>query len=811
MTHRSPAFLTLLTAGALALSACTGGSEEADPSPTKSPSAEAAEPASADFLAPTKDQLASGVRLGDQSDQSLNAVAASGDVVVAVGSDASYNTTLPLFVVSTDQGATWQRGDVDAASLPDTGGSELATAVAAGKDGFVAAGTGGDGSPITWTSEDGLTWTRTAGEGDTFKTTDTISELRSYDGSYYLVGGNSVPNGSSTGRIIVWSSPDGAAWKRIDLSEHGLGKVTGYPYGSDIAVLDGQIVVAGGVEDAAVTDQPNRMYVWRSGADGETFTADPTPADFGGDFRAYVGELVVDGGRLYLAASGDGADNGDSWDGVVLSAQGRTWSKAQPASFGGGEEEHPATLVRAGKAWVLAGWTEGGREDAVVTSGSDLGRLALLRHPSLTGRAAQQVSAGVAVGNTAVLVGSSDTSGSDTPYVWRVSGGKVTPTTLPDDVSEGRPTTYVTSLLATDDGFAALGVGADSPVAWSSTDFAAWEPTGLAGRSPAVGSVSLSDAAVLANGSVLAVGSRSRSLGSDAAAWIKQGGAWKLLDEPAFVNRGENAYGSLSVQDVAVGKDGVVVATTAFINGENEAHPLFARANGSGWQEGRGARSTTPTTDDRYFGRTPYLDFRSPSNGSISMSAATAVGGGFLIGGNRGPAGTGGSAIVWSSADGRTWAAGKALPKPKGSYASGINGFAVDGQRVVATGYVQQSAEDENPGWGSWVSEDRGRTWKLGEVVAATEANVADVLTVPGGYLALGSVGPSGDLDAAAWTSTDGSSWTPAELDLERGSGAGNQFLSTAVVDGDQLRLVGGDVPPAGGGIYAVSVPVPTP
>jgi len=334
----------------------------------------------------------------------------------------------------------------------------------------------------------------------------------------------------------------------------------------------------------------------------------------------------------------------------------------------------------------------------------------------------------------------------------------------------------------------------------------------LAGRTPAIGSVTVAGAGVLADGSVLAVGSTSRALGSDAAAWVNRGGSWKLLDEPAFVNRGEDGYGSLSVNDMAVGKDGVVIAATAYVNGENEAHPLFAGPDGSGWQEGRGARTAASvTSDDRYFGRTPYLDFRAPSNGSISMSAATAVGGGFLIGGNRGPVGTGGSAAVWSSANGRSWSLPKALPKPKGSYASGINDFVVDGKRVVATGYVRQSAEDENPGWASWVSEDRGRSWKLGEIVAPEEASVAEVVAVPGGFLALGSVGPSSDREAAAWTSTDGRSWSPTELELDRGSGAGNQFLSTGVVDGDELRLVGGDVPPAGGGFYAVSVPVPTP
>src|ERR671915_1662887 len=89
--------LLVVSVGAVA---CTGSDGREDGS--EQPSAPA--PAAVDFAAPDGDALPRGVRPGDQTDQSLSGVAASEDVVVAVGSDYSANVHLPLFLTSVDGG-----------------------------------------------------------------------------------------------------------------------------------------------------------------------------------------------------------------------------------------------------------------------------------------------------------------------------------------------------------------------------------------------------------------------------------------------------------------------------------------------------------------------------------------------------------------------------------------------------------------------------------------------------------------------------------------------------------------------------------
>jgi hypothetical protein len=793
-------------AGVLVLPACTGaGTEETE----SDRSGGAPEPVGADFAAPGARDLAKGVRLGDQSDQSLTAVARRGERVVAVGADESFNTTLPLFLVSADGGGSWQRADA-ATSSGDASGGESPSAVAAGSDGFVALGAGRDGRPAAWTSPEGASWTRLETDREVFRRTDSVVEVRAFDGTFYAVGTSRVPSGRSLSAPVLWTSSDGSSWRRTDLREHGVDEA-GSAYASDVAVLDGQIVVAGGVEDDSLVEQPNRIVVWRSSDEGRTFTADATPPDFAGGFRAYVRELTVDGSRLVMAASGDGATT-DTWDGVVMASSGRSWRKVgTPLAFGGRAEEHPSVLVGLGKGWLMAANTEGGDEDALVGTGSGLGAFTTVRHDTLAGPGSQHVNDAVSAGREALLVGSTTSSGSSEAMIWRLTGTGLSPVTLPDEAGGGRPTAEVAELVGADGGFVALGNAAESPVAWSAEDFDAWRATGLPGRSAAVGYSLVQGATALANGDVLAVGTVERELGSSAGVWLGSGRRWQRLDRPQFANRSETGYGSVQAVGVAASDRGVVVAANAYVNGVWDARPMVASADGRRWTLSTAASTVPLTSADEYYDRTPYADFRAPANGSVWMQAAVATDAGFVIGGQRGAAGEGVAATVWRSTDGRVWGGPEALPAPTGAYATGVSSFATGPEGLVATGWFQESVDAEDNGWVSWTSRDQGRTWEVGQVVSPSEAGAQTVVAVPGGFVALGSTGPAADREAAAWTSTDGREWTAVELDLERGTGPGNQFLVSGVVDGETLRLVGADVPPQGGGYYAASVPVPEP
>lgn len=411
-----------------------------------------------------------------------------------------------------------------------------------------------------------------------------------------------------------------------------------------------------------------------------------------------------------------------------------------------------------------------------------------------------------------MVVGADRRGGSTEARVWLLRGDGLERAELPDEVAGGRPSASVVTPVATEDGYVAIGSASASPVAWSSTDFADWTAAGLPGRSAASASISVSDADLLAGGDTIAVGQIRQPLGSDAGVWLGQGsGTWEQLDGPSFSNRGGSGYGTVEPTSVAVGKRTVVVAANSYVNGAYEAHPLVSPASGRSWSDGAGESSIPLTDSDRYHDRTPYPAFRAPANGSIFMNEALALRSGFVIGGSRGGSGEGAQAVVWSSRDGRTWGDPRELPRPADAYASEVSLLTRSGSTVVAVGQVQATPDDTGTGWASWVSTNGGRTWRVGEVVAPGEINASAVMAVPGGFLVLGSTGPSDNLEAAAWTSTDGTTWVEVDLDLERGSGPGNQFLAGGLVEDDQLRLVGSDVPPAGGGYYSVSVDVPTP
>jgi hypothetical protein len=786
---------------------CTGGGSSADPPPT-------GESATIDFLAPARDHLAPGVDLGDQTDQWLSGVARAGRTVVAVGADESANVVRPLFVVSDDDGGSWRRAELDLEPLGSGGTREQATSVAAGPDGFVASGYGADARPVTWTSPDGHTWSRTDTDTRAFRTTDFAGRVVHEGDRFYLVGGSTQPFRRSAGRVVLWRSDSGSTWERLDLAKRGLGDLVGDPSAADLVVTDGQIVVAGGIEDDARTEQPERIAIWRSDDDGRSFTADPLPADFAGDYRAYPRDLAVHRGRLHIAASGDGTSEKlgrTSWDGVVMADRGRSWTKKMSRAFGSTLEEHPSVLLRIGAEWLLAGRTDGSEEDAMLARGPDLDRLRSVDPSSLGGSGSQRIIDGVSLGQTGVLVGESTESGSREARVWRVRAGGVDAVDLPPEVDGGPATVDVTAVYASGGVFTALGHASESPVVWTSADFDRWSSVGLAGRSATVESSYVLDAARTRGGAGLAVGIVQRAHGSDGVAWVQRGRRWQLLAPSSLAPGGASGYGSVVPQAIAVGDRGVLVASTAYVNGQTEAHPVLGSPDGRSWELGRGGRRVPLSESDVYNGRTPYLDFRAPPNGEISMNAAAALRSTYLIGGGRGAAGEGSRPVIWRSRDGLRWDAASTLPSPAGVYGVTVAHLEAVGDRVVAVGQIRATAKETDLGWVSWTSTDRGRTWALGPVVAERQARVLDLLAVPGGVVAMGDTGPSDDLDAAAWFSADGAAWQRLDLGAAGRTGPGQQYVAGGVVAGDRLRLVLADVPPEGGGYLAASVALPTP
>lgn len=793
----------------LVLAGCSSG-QHSSPHPS---SPGGVRPSVERLRAPETSALAHGTKVGDQSPQQFVDVASVDTTVVAVGLDNSAGQQRPLFAVSRDAGRSWSRAVVGRS--PDATDHEAPLGVVHGAAGWVAYGSDAAGRPVMWVSSDGTRWARES-TSRVFKTSDWGSVLRYLHGRYYLFGGSTPRTRRTTQRIVMWTSKDGHSWHRADITTR-LPGVAATPWIDDAIVARGELVVAGGVEDNRDQMQPDRIVIWRSRDGGRTFSKDPTSASLGGAYRAYAAQLALHDGEVLLAAAGDGGSEQryghSSWDAVVLGhhrAGAGAWSKYIDADFSSRVEEQPSTLFAMGGQLVMAANSSNGGEDAMVGVGPDPLSFGVVPAATLTGPGVQAISAGVAVGRArAVLVGWDDRSGIERPMVWALDHGRLSAVRLPADITGGDPSPEVAALVHLPQANVLVGGSADSPVAWSSTGFSDWRARGLAGKTAPGVDVTVADAARVGR-RALAVGYVTEDDHANGIVWTRtRAGRWRSAASSALAGETESGYGYLEPAAIAGHGSTVVLAATFFNDGKTDLRPFLSTDGGASWIEGTGRRAVSLTDAEQYHKRSRWRELQGPTNGDLSVSDVAHGPKGWLIGGSITAPGQKAKPVVWPSTDGETWDGAAALPLPSGFRSGSVSKLSKLGGTWVAEGSVARS--DQTPsGWASWTSKD-GVHWSPPVVVAATNAWVGDVIAVPGGLLAVGSTGPQTDVDAAAWVSKDGVGWKPVAVDFDGTSGSGRQYLTTGVVDGSVLRLVGADIGPDGGGPYTVSLRWTTP
>lgn len=166
--------------------------------------------------------VASGAEMAGER---LNAVAARGDLVVAVGQDAAGGVAWS----SSDGGHSWARASV--AGAP----SARISGVTAGPRGFVAVGfaVGADQSVrgAAWTTSDGLHW---AGSGAGLRLIGARLQAVANAGRYLIAVGYTIAG------AVAFTSPDGAAWQPLPAGP-------GFAHATltAVAALDGESVAAG--------------------------------------------------------------------------------------------------------------------------------------------------------------------------------------------------------------------------------------------------------------------------------------------------------------------------------------------------------------------------------------------------------------------------------------------------------------------------------------------------------------------------------------------------------------------------------------
>jgi serine/threonine protein kinase len=194
----------------------------------------------------------------------------------------------------------------------------------------------------------------------------------------------------------------------------------------------------------------------------------------------------------------------------------------------------------------------------------------------------------------------------------------------------------------------------------------------------------------------------------------------------------------------------------------------------------------------------PILDgqsgFDSPNDQAI---AAVAVVDDLLVAVGRDDAGGDRNAAVWTSSDRTRW-----TPVSSGSFGrigeQRMDAIAPVGGKIVVVG-SERTGGDTDPA--VWRSVDGGTTW--GRVEGATsglhetgDQAMRVVVDATPGVVAAGYEHANGSLDAAIWTSKDGSRWIPLTLDSL--GGFGDQQILGATTFAEQFVAVGSSTSESG-------------
>jgi hypothetical protein len=644
--------------------------------------------------------------------QRIDRIVASGNTMVTTGSQQAGDAVRQQFFVSADAGRTWKLAPV---RLPGGGQPPLgypATRIAGGPRGWMA-----EGDNAIWTSLDGRTWTLAGTRGITPRERgDVVNVVTATPGGFLAAG---YDGAGAAQQAVIWTSRDGVTWQRQTASQLGLQEPGGTPGGLDFAAFHGNATV--------IADRG--AGVWLSADSGTHWTPVTVPVDHGA--KDAISGVSFDGSGLVLVRPGTAA-NGAS-DGVAyFSADGRTWRYA-------------GTIDPAG------GWSP----DAV--KGSDYGFV-------VTGSAKGQYVAYTATG---------------TGSRWRPTGPLGGTSNGPDfnpAVGPGGRVVAAGNANSTRTGQEGLLIKADTAGNVEPVSLAAI-PGGL------VPEETVRDTAVA--GSVqIAVGSAN----GYPAVWRRvSGGPWSLVSRLAQVSADQDLGGLATITHgpngwLAAGPGGFTLTSadgstwqpSATITRDLAGVTAVRAASGprgyviAGTASGPGGAHQRDVWWSRDLSTWTRAQDVSETSGSDQVLAVAAGPPGFVSAGSRDD-----QPAVWTSSDGRTWAA-VSVPLPSGASGGVIQQVAISGSNVVALGR-QATAHGIQPL--AERSGDGGRTWRP-VPFSAPGPGISFTALAAGqrGFTAAAQYGPAagspGASGAAVWSSPDGTNWTRLQVSGLTGGGS---------------------------------------
>jgi hypothetical protein len=661
--------------------------------------------------------------------QAISRIVASGNTIVAIGSQVSDGLTRQQFFVSANGGASWRLAPVRA---PGGGQPPLgypAARVAGGPGGWLA-----EGPQAIWTSPDGLSWTLAATHGITpGLPRDGIWVMTKTADGFLAAGQGAAAGGGS--QAVIWISHDGLSWQRLTAAQLGLA-------GPDETVQaiyyatwrGGDTLISGQV----TKDGTTYSAVWLSTDGGSAWTRVTVPADHGAGNT--VSGLGSDASGLVAVRPGRSAGGAD--DGVAyFSPNGRDWQYSATIGAAGGWS--PSVVKGSDYGFVVSGASAAGQVVAYVSSGTGIawqptGSLGSAAGESVTGATVGPASTIVAVGST-----SASQVSQQPVFLEADPAGSVRPVPLADIPGATVPELAVNGLAEAGGQQIAVGSADGYPAVWRKASGGSWALVSSLSQ-VWVGS-GLTALTGVTHGSAgwLAVGVPGPVVltSTDGTTWKSAAGSGSIAAD----------LGDVSVVAATAGPAGYVIVGKLKVNGVCVADVWWSK-DLTAWTRAHDVNDVS--------GSSQVLAVAAGSHGFVSVGSHN------------------GKPAVWTTTNGRSWTT-IVLPLPAGVPSAQLQQVTISGNRVVALG---QGIPPASTVPFAELSVDGGATWHQVPIsLPGPDTTFTALSAGPGGFTAAGQFGLPGQQQVAVWTSANGTIWAPSQVSGLTGAQAGASYQLTAL------------------------------
>src|SRR5580692_2118642 len=603
--------------------------------------------------------------------QTVDRVVASGNTIVAMGSQTSDGVVRQQFFASTDGGATWRLASVHAPRGGPAPLGHMAQRLAGGPSGWVAVG-----PQAIWTSPDGLNWTLAATHGISPQLPGDQFLVLTNTAQGFLAAGEPAATGGGT-QAVIWTSRDGLTWQRKTAAHLRLPALGATAQGIVYAAAHGpDTVISGGVVGGG-----NVSAAWLSTDGGSAWTAVTIPADHGAG--ASVSGLVA-------VRPGQGANGGA--DGVAyFSPNGQDWQYAGTVDAAGGWS--PNVVKGSTNGFVVTGTTTAGQIVAYTSTGTGGTWLPTGSLGDATGESVE--SATVGAGGAVIAVGSTSggTLGKQPVFLTASKAGAVRPVSLTAIPGGVVPELAVNALATAGGEQIAVGSADGYPAVWrQAPGSTSW--TLVSSLSAASGYPGLSALTGVTHGP---------------AGWLAVGGPGPIVLTSAD---GTTWQREVQITSDLAGASGLVTAAnqSGYVIAAN-----MAASGGSATADLWWSRNLTSWTRETSMNDT---------NGAGQVLAIGADAHEFMAVGSEG-----GHPAVWTTTDGQDWTT-IPLGLPPGASAAALTQVAINAGHVVALGQATKAGRSVPI---AELSANGGASWQEKPFGSAAPGVTVTALTVSSG------------------------------------------------------------------------------